>query len=377
MKKFLLIACSIGALMACNREEIPRKLLLNEILEVNEASLGTIPVHLSISKSNIYTKGTAPYVNESALANVRLTIKGSNSTSPDYTQTYEMGDESEVIVNIPYCERADFTIESGETNEEGKFLTTLEGQKEYLYAKGKISLTWEQMQSQDSPFEIVISRMINKITIEKISLNWSNENYDRREFRIKKIYLSDVPRNYMSDYNKATAQGYNSDYAKEREDISVYNFGGLDGYSLRCVSDNKMYYTPVYRLDDQLVDEPDAVLTKSEPYVVPHTFYAYLSNSKESIHISTASPTANYVNLYIPATSIVIEAELDGEPMYYRLPIAKDTEKAPTNTHVIFQELSITGLGSSTLHGPKAFENISVTFEDWTIDHRTGITKNL
>ena len=74
MKKFLLIACSIGALLSCNREEISVQDLPDRITEVNEANQGTIPVHLSIGKKNIYTKGTTPNEKESALANVRLTI---------------------------------------------------------------------------------------------------------------------------------------------------------------------------------------------------------------------------------------------------------------------------------------------------------------
>ena len=79
--------------------------------------------------------------------------------------------------------------------------------KEYLYATGKIRVTWDEMQKQDSPFEVTISRNINKISIEKISVNWSNENYDSREFRIKKIYLSDVPRTYIENCNAVTVKG--------------------------------------------------------------------------------------------------------------------------------------------------------------------------
>jgi hypothetical protein len=50
---------------------------------------------------------------------------------------------------------------------------------------------------------------------------------------------------------------------------------------------------------------------------------------------------------------------------------------APTNTHIIFKELSITGLGSSTLHGSKAFENISFKFEDWAVDNRSEAAENI
>lgn len=378
MKKFLLIACSIGALLSCNREEILVQELPDNVTEVNEAAQGTIPVHLSIGKKNIYTKGTTPNEKESALANVRLTIQawGSSSISPSYTQTYDLGDASEIIVNMSACEYAYFIVESGEVKD-GEFQKTLEGQKEYLYATGKIRVTWDEMQQQDSPFEVTISRNINKISIEKISINWSNDNYDSREFRIKKVYLSDVPRTYIENCNGVTVKGYNSDFTGTKEDVKIYNNGGLDGYTLRCVSDNKYYSTNVFRLDDQLVDEVDAVVTKNSPYVAPHTFYSYISNSGKSIYISTASPEGNYVNLYIPVTTIVIEAELDGEKMYYKVPVVENLDKAPANTHITFKELRITGLGSSTLHGTKAFENISFKFEDWVVDNRSEATENL
>ena len=236
--------------MACNREDLAVPSLPDDIPSVNEANQSTVPVHLRIGGCNISTKATDANEKESSLANVRLTIQawGSSSISPSYTKTYDLDDASEIIVNMSACEYAYFIVESGEVKD-GEFQKTLEGQKEYLYATGKICVTWEQMQNQDSPFEVTVSRNINKITIEKISLNWTNDNYDSREFRIKKIYLSDVPRSYISNCNGMTVKGYNSNFSGTKEEVKFYNNGGLDGYSLRCVSDNKYYYTNVIRLD--------------------------------------------------------------------------------------------------------------------------------
>ena len=63
--------------------------------------------------------------------------------------------------------------------------------------------------------------------------------------------------------------------------------------------------------------------------------------------------------------------------MYYKVPVVEGLATAPTNTHIIFKELSITGLGSSTLHGSKAFENISFKFEDWVVDNRSEAAENI
>lgn len=375
MKKLFILACAIGALIACERKEISEPARPS----LNEGSEDTIPVRLLISGDGMQTRATEANPNESALANVHLTVEawGSSSLTPAYTETFDLGSDRDVIINMKSCQYANFIVESGQT-ENGEYLSTLEGQKDYLYAMGKTKVTWEQMQSQDTPFEIKIARLINKITIEKISVNWSNSNYDSREFKIKKIYLSDVPREYMSSTAGATIKGYNSSYTGTKEGVKIYNFGGLTKYEVKCNNDGKMYSAPVYRLDDQLVDEVDAVVTRDKPYTTPHTFYAYISNSsKENTHISSVSTISNYASLYIPMTTIVVQAELDGEVMYYKFPVVTDMDQAPTNTHIKFSELIITESGSTTQNGTKTYENFTYSFSDWSEDNRSDSTTNL
>jgi hypothetical protein len=233
------------------------------------------------------------------------------------------------------------------------------------------------MQSQDTPFEIEISRLINKISIEKICVEWTNPNYDSRELVIKQLYLSDVPRNYASDYTNMNVKGYNSEFSGEKEEIKFYNFGGLDGLPVTSSSDNKSYMAPVYRLDDQLVDEVNKTVSRTSPYTTPHIFYAYLSNSSKGIRISSVAPYANYISLYVPETTIVIYAELDGEPMYYKVPVLSDLSCSPTNTHIRIRQMCITGPGSSSPHKATAYENISFSLKDWIEDDRSESTNNL
>lgn len=364
--------------MACNKESIAVPESPLDLPAVNEATETSVPVRLHIF-GGVATKAASDNPKESELANTRLTIQawGASSMTPAYTKTYDLGEESDIIVNMEKCNYAYFIVESGEVTN-GEFQKTLEGQKEHLYATGKIKVEWESMQSQDAPFEILIARQINKISIEKILVNWSNPNYDSRQLKIKKIYLSDVPRSYSSNCNSMTIKGYNSSFNGTKEDIRIYNFGGLEGISVKCNNDDKYYMAPVYRLDNQLVDEVDAVISKTSPYTNKHVFYSYISNStKQKTHIETASPSSNYVNLYVPMTTIVVEAEFDGKAMFYRFPISAQMDTAPSNTHIRIRELCITELGSDTLHGAKTYENFSFTFTDWTEEEITEPITNL
>ena len=51
--------------MACNREDLAVPSQPDDIPAVNEATKGTIPVHLRIGGNYITTKGTSPNENES------------------------------------------------------------------------------------------------------------------------------------------------------------------------------------------------------------------------------------------------------------------------------------------------------------------------
>ena len=378
MRKILLFACTLTVLAACNRDDLGGPAAPSQTPEVNTPSAESIPVRLRIKDRGIITKGTSPIASESVPVNARLTVTTYAQTTgkEQSVNTYELGGDTEILINVGNCASALFTIESGDLKD-GEFQKTLEGQKEHLYAKGELKLTWEEMQSQDTPFEIEISRLINKISIEKICVEWTNPNYDSRELVIKQLYLSDVPRNYASDYTNMNVKGYNSEFTGEKEDIKFYNFGGLDGLPVTSNSDNKSYMAPVYRLDDQLVDEVNKTVSRSSPYTTQHIFYAYLSNSSKGIRISSVAPYANYISLYVPETTIVIYAELDGEPMYYKVPVLSDLSSSPTNTHIRIRQMCITGPGSSSPHKATAYENISFSLKDWIEDDRSESTNNL
>ena len=377
MKKILLIACSIGALIACNREDIAGVTPPEGFSQVNQATQESIPVHLRIT-SGITTKATTSNPQEDEVSNALLTVKGYDSESKViYTNTYDISGSSDVIINLTPCTSASFTVESGPVLD-GAIKKALEYQKTNYYAVGEVSMSWNDLQAQGKTHEIELVRQINKITINKISVDWDNANYSSKELRIKKIYLCDVPRYPNSTYEEVTQSIYDKNYTGNKVDFSYYNFYGLGTFTYS--PNNVTYVSDIYRLDDQLLDEVDAVISEGNPYQTRHIFYSYLCNNPYTTPKISFRQGDRYA-FTAPMTTIAIEAELDGTLMYYRFPILQfDGETAaavPTNTHIQFKELIIKDLGAPTLYGDKTFENVNFSLVDWTNDSRTEPIENM
>lgn len=379
MKKILLLACSIGALLACNREDAAGLTAPEEFPEVNVSSQGSIPVHLRISRG-ITTKSTVANENESEIVNALLTVKGMDSEESTvlYTDTYDVSESADVIINLKPCDYAIFTVESGSMSE-GVISTDLADQKTHYYAKGEIQMEWTELQEEGATHVIELVRQVNKITIEKVSVDWNNSNYIGKEFRLKRIYLCDVPRYPASSYAEIVESAYKQSYTGTKVDFNYYNFNGLEGFVYSTSQFN--YVASTHRLDDQLLDEVDAIVSEDKPYQTQHIFYSYLSNNGNTTPQMKFLQGDRYAFLP-PMTTIVLEAEMDGTLMYYRFPIlqSKDgsiSSEIPVNTHIRFKELIITDFGAPTLYGDKTFENVNFSLVDWTDDERTDPTTNL
>lgn len=377
MKRILLLACSVGALMACNREDIAVSQNPQDLPTVNEVTTGSIPVHLHIS-TGIQTRGTSANDKEDEVLNAVLTVKGYDEEDKvSYTDQYDVSGSADMIINLKPCTRAAFTVESGSLKD-GVILKGLEEQKTHYYAKGQLSMGWEELQAAGATHVIELVRQINKITIDKISVDWDNNNYDSKEFRIKRMYLCDVPRYPNTAYDEVVQSIYKKDYTGEKVDFNYYNFNGLETFIHK--PNNVTYVGDIYRLDDQLLDEIDVVLSEAKPYDTQHIFYSYICNN------TNLSPKMKYMQgdryaFLAPMTTIVLEAELDGSLMYYRFPILKIegevAPEVPVNTHFKIKELIIKNLGAPTLYGEKTFENASFTLMDWSEEEITGPIENI
>ena len=74
-RKFLLLACSLGVLMACNKEGVAVPQNPQDLPAVGEVTTCSIPVHLYIS-TGIQTRGTSVNDKEDEILNAILTVKG-------------------------------------------------------------------------------------------------------------------------------------------------------------------------------------------------------------------------------------------------------------------------------------------------------------
>lgn len=374
MKKYLFIACSIGALLACNREPFPTQ----ESLDVLPQK---VQVKLHIGDSGVRTKSLVDNPNETAISNAILTVKGwkNNTTYPSSSQKIEVENIDNIIVDISQCDYATFDVESGPIMEDGTFDTGLKSQIDQYYAKGSLSLTWNEMLNQTASFEVPLVRVINKISIEKISVNWMNPEYDNSELIIKNIYICDVPRYYQDDYSNFTVNGYTDSFTGIKEDVSYYNFGGITPFINKSTT-TSTFTVPNYRLDEFLMDEVEVTVTKDNPYCTRHVFYTYVSNSINTKPAGGSSQGGWHA--YKPAmTSIVLETELDGAPMFYRFPILGTNHTTnpdvPINTHFRFCELVISDLGSSTIYGAKGYKSVRLVMSDWEVEEINTTTDQL
>lgn len=367
MKKFKFLFCALAAIVSCNQVCVDLPEAESDHV-LNETTDGSVPISFKISGGTVQTKGVTTMASESALTNVRMTVKGySESNVVLYSEEHDLGTQTNGIVNVKECHHVVLSVFSGNRDDSG-YIKTLEGQSDYFYAEGSRSLSWNEVQAQEGPLEILVSRKINKITIEKISVSWNNPNYDSKEFKIKKIFLCDIPRTYIKDAETSYISVYKRDYSQSKEDIKYYNMGGLDGYSYYDSTTAAYYDAVTARLDNQLLDQVDVTVSENSPYIEPHVFYTYINNSsRQRPQMRNATDRNNGVITVFPAMStIAIEAEMEGQTMYYRFQIFQSSESgAPVNTHIRFKELLITELGAPSLYEAKTFKNAMYEFAEW------------
>lgn len=372
MKKSAILICLLGAVLACSKNEDP-------VIETGSSEMKLYPVNVNLVGTNVCTKGTVANPNESKTANTLIHLSAVDAGSATiYQQTYQAGEQSTLIIYSPECDHIDITVESG-AYEKGKFLKTIEGQREYFYSTGSTSVKWADVIGQTEPINVTLTRTINKVTIDKISVNWTNTALDSKELLIRKIFVCDAAREYLAKYANAYTIGYLPTYTGDKEGIKLYNLGGLDGFHMTESVTGKDFHVVTSRLDDLLLDEVNVAISKNLPYTTKHTFYTYFNpTTLTKPQIRNASDRANgSISISTSMTTIAIEAEMDGIVMYYRFPIVEITDTAPQNTHISISEVIITGLGSTSIYDKDNLANVSFTLNDWAEDKKGEVSGNV
>lgn len=183
-------------------------------------------------------------------------------------------------------------------------------------------------------------RQCSKITVKEIALDWKNSANSLKSFKLKGMYLMDVPGVFKNNYDINTSIA---------EDNSLWH--------------NKKGHTSNSH-DALLYDEIDnADVTENTPYTTKHIFYGYISALNEYYTTEEWKPSG---------TRLIIEAEFDGKTCYYAVRVNGADGSEPMsdirNKHFIFDRITITKPGSDQPYSALPEETgitVSVSIAPW------------
>lgn len=192
-----------------------------------------------------------------------------------------------------------------------------------------------------SSINIALNRQCSKVTVNKVTLDWTNSANNYKTFKLKSMYLMD-------------AEGVFANVHTLTDAIKTANpWLNMNGYKNN--SQDAFLYTQINSVE----------VTESVPYNTAHVFYGYISD------LSTYNKTSTWAE---SGTRLVIEAEFDGETCYYAVSLRKDGVATPyRNKHFVFDNITITKPGASAPYEELVDEtSITVSFNvaEWdTVNH--------
>ena len=183
---------------------------------------------------------------------------------------------------------------------------------------------------------IPVSRSAAKVSIDMISNKITDLNLKDKEFKVKNIYLINVPCGNYPLFSKAYKP------------------------SNWC---NKMIYETDPRTDLFTYDAVNSQIINNGSYTKTHTFFSYPNPTTQDANEGVWSARK---------TRLVVETQIGTDTYYY--PITLDALKA--NTHYHFKSLTITRKGSLTPDTPVSSDQatFNVVIEDWTKSEMGDVT---
>lgn len=317
----------------------------------HESTESLVPVSLKIAGIN--TKATAVNSDEEKINNLQVFVYTVNSGQKTFDSYYTFGTEDERTIFIDSAnETATYWIaayanqpgiESGPALKDWALFAN-ESDKSFQMA-GQTEMTAESI-LQNKEVRIDLVRQCSKVTVEEVAVEWTNTANRYKTFKLKGMYLMDVPG-------------------------VVANFFTVDQTVLDNTSlwQNRNGHTSESH-DALLYDEiADFAVSESEAYTIDHIFYGYIS----------PLTTYNTDESWEPGgTRLVIEAEFDGQACYYAVAL-NGIEKDPAtqekithsdlrNMHIIFNKITITRPGAEKPYLALPDESpitVSVSVKTW------------
>lgn len=194
---------------------------------------------------------------------------------------------------------------------------------------------------------ISLKRQCSKVSVKKVSLDWTNSANYHKSFKLKAMYLMDT-------------QGVLQNVSALTQEVKTANpWLNMNGNVLD-------------KQDTRLYKEISPIeLTSEKAYDNDQVFYAYISD------LSNYNISSNWEEC---GTRLVLEAEFDNKTCYYAVPLRKSgIEGTYRNIHFIFENIVITKPGADSPFGIPATESpvdIRFSIASWDeINHGTVTLK--
>lgn len=324
MKNFIYAAAACAALAACTKE------MPSPVKGSDEK------VRLSISLEGIqppFTKvSSVSSEDETAVNTVQLFICDESGV----VEAYQKATGSQISVNVSTGSKNIYAVVNAPDLTNIRTETALLGQQSslednsvgHLVMSG--ALLDEAVSSESSSKTITVKRLVAKVTLQKLTRNFTNSELAGKELRLRGIYLTDVVAN------------------------TAY-FGGDVEYSWY----NRLQHT-ASEPNALIYDAVTGTLAQNGIHSTPHSFYPYPNDSP-------GMPTGAAAGTWSERrTMLVIDTTLDGQDNYYPVYLPEiESNKTYTIT-----DFTITKRGSK--HPWEPVESKDVSFVIDVADWETG-----
>lgn len=194
---------------------------------------------------------------------------------------------------------------------------------------------------RDKAAHIDLYRQCSKVCVKEIAVDWTNSANNLKSFKLKGIYLMDVP-GVLQNHSPLAADAL-------KTQGEWYNTLGHNS-----TSHDALLYDKINNQD----------VTESSSYKTSHFLYGYISLLKDFYTTATWKPSG---------TRLVIEAEFDGQPCYYAILLSDLVAEEETGSYIrnkafTFNKITITKPGAKEPYSELQTEqaiSFTVSVQGW------------
>lgn len=318
-KKILLAAFAAVACIACEKKDF-----------VGQCSEGE-PVTLEVVVPSIATKITGA-VNEDNVSSYQVLVYSADDNMLEaYTKTD--GVSSSILLKCTAGQKEIVVFANAPDMQSYTSLSSLKAARSKLEHNSSGALVMEGRSvvtlTSSSSVTVELKRLVAKVRLKKITLNFESEVYAGKEFKLVSAYLINVPadKKYLGEVTSAQGSAPTEWYNKL-------------GYLSNSI------YNPILR--------DDINQTISGEYVKEHVFYAYPNPYVTDDYSSTWSERP---------TRLIVEAKLDGVQYYYPISLRELKQNTVYDVSLIITRPGKTDINAEV---KKYDETFNIEILDWT-----------